>query len=75
MQMKFVEIRPLLSWLFFKTSSNFQKMFRSVLSEKIMIFLKNVRAKFEVETFQGNQTKMQDMKLEAANCYMTWTRS
>jgi len=48
-------------------------MFRSVLSEKTMIFLKNVRAKFEVATFQGNQTKMQDMKLEAANCYMTWT--
>jgi len=31
------------------------------------------RAKFEVATFWSNQTKKQDTKLEAANCYMTWT--
>jgi len=31
------------------------------------------RAKFEVATFQGNQTKKYDTKFEAANCYMTRT--
>ena len=31
------------------------------------------RAKFEVATFQGNQTKKHDTKFEAANCYVTQT--
>ena len=39
MQTKFVEIRPLFPRLFYEKSSNFRKMFRRVLSEKITIFL------------------------------------
>ena len=31
------------------------------------------RAKFEVATFRGNQTKKHDTKFEAANCDMTQT--
>jgi len=38
-----------------------------------MIFLENSRAKFEVVTFRGNQTKKYDTKFEAGNCYMTRT--
>jgi len=72
MQTKFVEIRPLLLRLFYEKSFNFWKMFQSVLSEKRNdLPRKFERAKFEVATFQGHQTKMQDTKLEAANCYMT----
>ena len=43
MQTKFVEIRPLFLRLFYEKSSNFRKMFRRVLSEKITIFLENSR--------------------------------
>jgi len=43
MQTKFVEIRPLFLRLFYEKSLNFRKMFRRVLSEKIMIFLENLR--------------------------------
>ena len=38
MQTKFVEIRPLFLRSFNEKSSNFQKMFRGVLSEKFTIF-------------------------------------
>ena len=61
MQTKFIEIRPLFSRLFYEKSSNFRKMFRRVL--------KFERAKFEVATFRGNQTKIRDTKLQAANFY------
>ena len=43
MQTKFIKIRPLFLRLFYEKSSNFRRMFRRVLSEKIMIFLENSR--------------------------------
>jgi len=67
-QTNFVEICPLFSQLFYKKSSNFQKMFRRVLSEKIYdLPQKFERAEFAVATFGGNQTKMQDTVLCKSN--------